>query len=972
MPSSKSSSSNNVPELIYNLVWLGLVAYGISFASYWAYHVRLLAIEEFGPIIHEFDPYFNFRATEYLYEHGWKKFVTWFDYMVWYPLGRPVGTTIYPGMQVAAVFLKNVIGNRMSLNDICVYIPAWFGVIASLLTGLMAYECSLPQNGNVTVVTTFMNIFRTNKVSGPETRACSPAVEVGVVTACIMAVVPAHLMRSIGGGYDNESVAVTAMVLTFYLWVRSLRANDDKSYLWSIGAGLAYFNMAATWGGYVFVLNMIGVHAAALVLLGRFSRKVYRSYTLFYFIGTLLAIQIPVVGMTPLKSLEQLGPCAVFFGYQVLFFCRYHIIKRKMSRVQALLFYATVFMVTIIVGSIIIWSLAPTGYFGPISSRVRGLFVKHTRTGNPLVDSVAEHQPASQQAYFQYLHYLYYTAPVGFLFVFMYFGDAPSFLVLYAIVAYFFSAKMVRLVLLLAPIASALGGVAVGRVGAWSVRILLSWFLGVEDDLSTETNGVGTDSKANVSETSKKGKGKKKGAVDAFAAETPKDSGFVAVTTAIKSASKSKEGKILKRILSLLFLGAFVLMGQSFKDYCWMLCRSLSQATIVIKGRTRDGKEVLVDDYRDAYLWLKDNTPANSRILAWWDYGYQITAIANRTTIADGNTWNHEHIALLGRVLTTSVDEGYEIARHLADYVLVWAGGGGDDLAKSPHLARIANSVYRTMCPNDPTCRAFGFIDKHGTPSAMMKRSFLYNLHSHNIRPGVTADPAKFKEVYRSRYGKVRIYKLLGVSRASKEWVANPKNKLCDVPGSWFCRGQYPPALKAILDEKKDFGQLEDFNRKNVDEEYTKQYFENMADPTKAKEQARRVEREEKNKNKKISKDEDLNELIKKWKAKLSDEDRDRIYNNWADTDDTTLMWRVVSTSNVMEFKEIMSDQPELAFVRSADGRGPMWWAYESVDKEIAYILTMLGVSNKDKDKYGMTPYDLLPEKEKKKRKNKL
>ena len=33
--------------------------------------------------------------------------------------------------------------------------------------------------------------------------------------------------------------------------------------------------------------------------------------------------------------------------------------------------------------------------------------------------------------------------------------------------------------------------------------------------------------------------------------------------------------------------------------------------------------------------------------------------------------------------------------------------GGGDDLAKSPHLARIANSVYRHMCPNIPTCRSF-------------------------------------------------------------------------------------------------------------------------------------------------------------------------------------------------------------------------------------------------------------------------
>jgi len=38
-----------------------------------AYKIRLLAIEEYGPIIHEFDPYFNFRATEYLYEHGAKK-----------------------------------------------------------------------------------------------------------------------------------------------------------------------------------------------------------------------------------------------------------------------------------------------------------------------------------------------------------------------------------------------------------------------------------------------------------------------------------------------------------------------------------------------------------------------------------------------------------------------------------------------------------------------------------------------------------------------------------------------------------------------------------------------------------------------------------------------------------------------------------------------------------------------------------
>jgi dolichyl-diphosphooligosaccharide--protein glycosyltransferase len=50
--------------------------------------------------------------------------------------------------------------------------------------------------------------------------------------------------------------------------------------------------------------------------------------------------------------------------------------------------------------------LLPTGYFGPLSSRVRGLFVQHTKTGNPLVDSVAEHQPARPEAYWHYLHYM--------------------------------------------------------------------------------------------------------------------------------------------------------------------------------------------------------------------------------------------------------------------------------------------------------------------------------------------------------------------------------------------------------------------------------------------------------------------------------------------------------------------------------------------------------------------------------------
>ena len=72
----------------------------------------------------------------------------------------------------------------------------------------------------------------------------------------------------------------------------------------------------------------------------------------------------------------------------------------------------------------------------------------------------------------------------------------------------------------------------------------------------------------------------------------------------------------------------------------------------------------------------------------------------------------------------------------------------------SPHMARIANSVYRDVCPGDPTCRQFGFMDKYGTPTPMMEASLLYKLHGHNQKQGVSVDSNRFREVFTSKYGK--------------------------------------------------------------------------------------------------------------------------------------------------------------------------------------------------------------------------
>lgn len=231
---------------------------------------------------------------------------------------------------------------------------------------------------------------------------------------------------------------------------------------------------------------------------------------------------------------------------------------------------------------------------------------------------------------------------------------------------------------------------------------------------------------------------------------------------------------------------------------------------------------------------------------------------------------------MLGKALTTDLDEGWEIARHLADYVLIWGGGGGDDLAKSPHLARIANSVYRDHCPDDPTCRAFGFIDRQGTPSAMMRRSLLYNLHGRGLRPEVVVSEDRFVEVFRSTYGKVRIYKISGVSQESKQWVLD--NRACDVKGSWFCPGKYPPGLKPFIDAKTDFRQLEDFNKNagNADEEYQKKYFKDLQNPENARKKAMEkeyIERQQQTENSEAEVDDFTRQ-------------KEHLYSKWEDSDE--------------------------------------------------------------------------------------
>lgn len=85
--------------------------------------------------------------------------------------------------------------------------------------------------------------------------------------------------------------------------------------------------------------------------------------------------------------------------------------------------------------------------------------------------------------------------------------------------------------------------------------------------------------------------------------------------------------------------------------------------------------------------------------MSWWDYGYQITGMANRTVLVDNNTWNNSHIATVGMAMSSNEDDAFDICEKLdVDYVLVIFGGysyySGDDINKFLWMVRIGGGVF--------------------------------------------------------------------------------------------------------------------------------------------------------------------------------------------------------------------------------------------------------------------------------------
>ncbi|KAL7189447.1 hypothetical protein ACSBR1_039152 [Camellia fascicularis] len=732
-----------------------------------AFSIRLFSVIKYESVIHEFDPYFNYRVTQYLTKNGIYDFWNWFDDRTWYPLGRVIGGTVYPGLTLTAGtmwWILNSLNIPLSVETVCVFTAPVFSAIAAWATYLL-----------------------TKEVKG---------AGAGLTAAVLLAMVPSYISRSVAGSYDNEAVAIFALIFTFYLYIKTL--NTGSLFYATLNA-VAYFYMVCSWGGYTFIINLIPMHVLLCIVTGRYSPRLYIAYAPLVVLGTLLAALVPVVGFNAVMTSEHFASFLVFIIIHVVALVYYikGILSPSMFKVAVTLVVSVGLVVCGAVIAVLVALVASSPTKGWSGRSLSLLDPTYASKYIPIIASVSEHQPPTWPSYFMDINVLAFLVPAGIIACFLPLSDASSFVVLYIVTSVYFSGVMVRLMLVLAPAACILSGIALSEafnVFTSSIKFQLS---GLSGNSQTDAGDTSSGSVVSQNETMKTQKNEDL-AKERPSKKTDKNEDSLKERPSKKNKKKEKEkekekenvektsvkARIEKRLLvlpleaSAIAIFLLVLLGAFYVVHCvWAAAEAYSAPSIVLTSHSHDGLHVF-DDFREAYAWLSHNTEVDDKVASWWDYGYQTTAMANRTVIVDNNTWNNTHIATVGTAMSSPEKPAWEIFNSLdVKYVLVVFGGlvgyPSDDINKFLWMVRIGGGVFPHIKEPDYLRDGQYRIDSQATPT--MLNCLMYKLSYYRFveTDGKAFDRVRrteigkkhfklthFEEVFTTHHWMVRIYKL--------------------------------------------------------------------------------------------------------------------------------------------------------------------------------------------------------------------
>ncbi len=553
----------------------------------------------YGFELFEFDPFFNYRATEYILENGTDAYFNWIDEKSWHPFGRNVSETSQVTLHLTAASLYTIFNFGSSLYDFTILFPM---VVGSL---------------------TAIAVFAFVRVLGGTTA--------GLFAALIFSISLPIFTRGLIGWFKSEPLGLFFAFIAMYLFVSGLKFNKGKiSLIKLVTAGFFLSLGLSAWGGILFFVMPIVLFYFSLPFIKNKDNFIIWAAPVF---------SISVI----LFSLLFERTSTFIIGYAGLaillptVFIILSVIVMKFSNERTKIRNCIILLISFIASGVGIFN---SGMIGLPSFRYLNAVNPFLTDQDSLTDSVAEHTTTSLSLSFTFLSVLIIFAVIGIWLLFSrktinLKTDMRIFAIFTSILAIYVSSAFVRLELF-----ASVGIIILGSIG-----------------LAILSQKIFEQNKQNLT----------------------------------------------KIIFPAVIIILFIIPVTMPENNSWLSWADFPPS--ILNGGS-SFTQFTSDDWKDAMLWIKENTPEDAIVASWWDYGYWITTLSERTTLADNATLNDWQIKKIAYALITNPENSWHIlssdyTEDVSEYfgdenVIAWGGNSYSNWLSENEMRKDCKSVSAT------------------------------------------------------------------------------------------------------------------------------------------------------------------------------------------------------------------------------------------------------------------------------------
>jgi len=567
----------------HHLLIIGILA--ISFSI--SFMIRSQPAD-YGLELNEFDPFFNYRATQFIVDNGVIEYFNWHDDMSWHPEGRDISKNSQVMLHLTAASLYPIFGGNSTLYDFTIIFPVVFGSLTAIV------------------------LFALIRIIAGTTA--------GLFACLFYSVSIPVIIRGSIGWFKSEPLGLFFGLLAMYLLLSGISSRNSKiSFAKLVGAGIFLVFGISAWGGIQYFILPLGLFFLALPFLRKdhdFIRWAIPVFTISFLLIALVFERPGINFVFGLNGFLIIGP-TIF-----LVICT---MIQKLSKEEKRLRNGFYFLIgTILSGITLITINTSSAFLALPTFRYLNAVNPFLTTQDPLVDSVAEHATTTLAQSFWFSSILMIFAGIGIWFILknkdqthLYHklrNDMIVFALIVGLTGVYVSSAFIRLELF----------------ASISIIILSSIGLSI-------------------------------------------------LTSAILINKKVKDRRISTnpRIITKVFYFAIIIVLLSLplmipENGNWV--NAIKTPPTILNGGSV--YNVATDDWHSAMEWLKKNTPEDAVVASWWDYGYWITTLSERTSLADNATLSTKRIQEIAKMLLAPPDEAWQMLQDLdADYILIFVTG---------------------------------------------------------------------------------------------------------------------------------------------------------------------------------------------------------------------------------------------------------------------------------------------------------